>query len=395
MSLIKLAEENRFRLNPFQVSTYIFTDAEYLDMHEGNLINNASVLISFVAPISGQSLTLRLKHSGSEDAPLEVTLGSSIIQLQPSTNSSLTIDDITLYPICSPSESESDHFLFEPGIWNDIVIQFRGPVGHHHFLHDVELLDEAGLQEYGDRWKTVVENKKEEGNDESLLTRDYFMLLSIERERRLLEEKRVKWITRRMEMISKETKARFQGGMGVEYRVSRQAVEKTTATKSLEEIEQLLCREQYLMELLLLYEVKEWEQLFRNKVKAFLDKIGDDRVVVKLMREWRSNNLKRLNLLMHAAEKRLANLVTGKDRNYFLESLAKRWSSSISQLFEGAEKPNSISLSKLRREMEPLDGEIRLRMEEEIEDTEFRLKRGSDFGQFDQSWDDDALFECR
>jgi hypothetical protein len=54
---------------------------------------------------------------------------------------------------------------------------------------------------------------------------------------------------------------------------------------------------------------------------------------------------------------------------------------------------NSISLSELRREMEPLDDEIRLRVEEEIEDTEFRLERGSDLGRFDQSWDDDSLFE--
>ena len=60
------------------------------------------------------------------------------------------IDDITLCPISGPSES--DHLSFEPGIWNDIFIQFRGMVfsdgrmEHGHFLHDVELLDEAGLK---------------------------------------------------------------------------------------------------------------------------------------------------------------------------------------------------------------------------------------------------------
>ena len=41
------------------------------------------------------------------------------------------------------------------------------------------------------------------------------------------------------------------------------------------------------------------------------------------------------------------------------------------------------------------DKEIRLRMENEIEDTEFRLKRGSDLGRFDQFQDDNTLFDCR
>ena len=36
-------------------------------------------------------------------------------------------------------------------------------------------------------------------------------------------------------------------------------------------------------------------------------------------------------------------------------------------------------------------------MEKEIEDTDFRLKRGSDLGRFDQCWDDlnNILFNCR
>ena len=103
------------------------------------------VLISFVAPTSNQSLTLRLKHFGREDMHLEVTLGSTIIQLVPSSKSSLTIDDITLYP--TPGPSESDHLSFKPG-WNDIVIQFGG-IGRDpgRLLHDVELLDEAGLKD--------------------------------------------------------------------------------------------------------------------------------------------------------------------------------------------------------------------------------------------------------
>ena len=71
--LITFAKEIRPKLDP--ESTYIFTDAENSDMDSGKLKKNARVLISFVAPTSGKSLILRLKHSGSEDAPLEVTLG--------------------------------------------------------------------------------------------------------------------------------------------------------------------------------------------------------------------------------------------------------------------------------------------------------------------------------
>ena len=129
-------------------------------MHTGILENNASVLISFVAPKSGQSLILRLIHSGKEDVSLEIVLGSTKIRLLPSLKSSLTIDDITLYPIPGPSESE--HCSFEPGIRNDIVIQFKStnfttrhrPTfkgkrriwNHGHFLHDIELLDIAGRE---------------------------------------------------------------------------------------------------------------------------------------------------------------------------------------------------------------------------------------------------------
>ena len=252
-----------------------------------------------------------------------------------------------------------------------------------------------------ENWETAVEKGKEEERIEnSSAISDYFMHSSIERERRLLDERRVKWIARRMEMITKETKERFQGEMGVEYRVNKQAVEKEPATnlKLPEEIERRLVREQYLMELLLLYEVKEWEELFWNKFKAFLDQIGNDRVEEKerLTREWRADCWKRLNPQMHAAVKRLD---FEKNLNMRMTSprriVQRYWASSISQFFEGVEKPNSISLSILRKGIEPHLDEIRLRMEKEIEDTEFRLKRGYDLGLFDQFWYDDTLFHCR
>ena len=78
--------------------------------------------------------------------------------------------------------------------------------------------------------------------------------------------------------------------MGLEYRVNMQTVEKKFATKSQEANQaiQKMGREQYYMELLLVCEVREWEQLFWNKFKAFLDQIDNDRVEEKerLTREW-------------------------------------------------------------------------------------------------------------
>ncbi|KAF8805288.1 hypothetical protein BYT27DRAFT_7193008, partial [Phlegmacium glaucopus] len=260
----------------------------------------------------------------------------------------------------------------------------------------------------GDDWKAVVEKGKEkERNEESLLICDYFKHSSIERQRGLLDEDRVNWITRRMEMISKEAKERFEGEMGVEYRVNKQAVEKKPAGDlSKSEMEPLLFREQYFMELLLVYEVKEWEQLFWNKLKDVLDQIGNDRVEEKerLKREWRANCWKRLNPQARAAEKRLADLYKRDIWDYPKRHVQSVWASCISQIFESVERPNSMSLSVLKAENEhifadeislQMENEISLRMENEIEDTEFRLKRGSELGRFDQFWDDDTLFKCR
>ena len=81
-------------------------------MDSGRLESDARVLISLVAPTSDQSCRLRLWHSGSEDAPLEGTLGPATIQLDPSSNSSLTIDEMTLHPVQDPGSSES----YYPGI---------------------------------------------------------------------------------------------------------------------------------------------------------------------------------------------------------------------------------------------------------------------------------------
>ena len=166
--LITFAKEIRLKLNPR--STYIFTDVTGLGFYKdlGGLEGrgHARILISFVAD-DEQSLVLRLKHTGtgSEDMPLEVTLGPTKIQLNPSSKSLLTIDDITLYPIHDPRPSESDYpgIPFEPGVRNDIIINFRTTakseeeeleriitegLGHRHFLQDIELLSESGHLDY-------------------------------------------------------------------------------------------------------------------------------------------------------------------------------------------------------------------------------------------------------
>ena len=70
------------------------------------------------------------------------------IQLNPSSKSSPTVDDITLYLIEVSSSSESDHLSFEPEVRNDIFIWFikQDEYDYRHFLLDIELLDEAGLE---------------------------------------------------------------------------------------------------------------------------------------------------------------------------------------------------------------------------------------------------------
>ena len=242
-------------------------------------------------------------------------------------------------------------------------------------------------------WKRVVEKERIKERSEESLISDYFTHSSIEGDRRLLDEKRVKWIARRMDMISKETKERLLG-TGVTYRVNMEVVEKKPATKS-PEVKEVLGRDQYYMEQLLVYEVREWEKRFWNKFEAFLEKIDKDRMKEKerLTREWKANCWKRLNPQRHAALKRLAD-VDHIYKDEFLESLGEQWALSISHLFEGAENLDLISLSNLRRWIGD-EEETHLRRGKEIEDIEFRLKCGSDSRRFDQFWDDDVLFQCR
>ena len=181
----------------------------------------------------------------------------------------------------------------------------------------------------------------------------------------------------------------------MEYRVNKQAVEKKPGTKS-PEVKEMLGWEPDCMELLLLYEVRRWEEFFSNKFKAFLNKIGNDRLEEKerLTREWRANRWKRLSPQMHAAQKRMADVDYMENKNGRLEIVRDQWAISINQIFERVDDP-IMSLSNLRILIGGEDKERRLRFENEIEDAEFRLKRGSVLGRFDQFWDDDALFRCR
>ena len=125
---------------------------------------------------------------------------------------------------------------------------------------------------------------------------------------------------------------------------------------------------------------------------AFLDQIENDRVAEKerLTREWRANCWKRLNTQRDAAMKRMADVDDFEGKDYCLKSLRKEWASCISQFFEGVENPHLITLPEFRRQIGDKDS-----MQIEIEDVEFRLKRGSELGRFDQFWDDDLLFQCR
>ena len=335
-------------------------------------------------------------YSTKSDAPL-VDVGHFILEVEIDAKIDSKGD-----PVCSDGNNLDSLRKHHRSILEHI--QYRlgaGDVTKTYALENswtMKAEDTISTLKAGDGEADVEKGREEERTEESLAS-DYFMHSLIERERRLLDEKRVKWIKSRMDMISKETKERFQGEMGVEYRVDKKGVEKKPATKSREEVNKMLGWEHYYMELLLVYEVRQWEQLFRNKFEAFLVEIGKYRVEEKerLSREWRANCWKRLNTQMHAALKRMADIDNMKDKDYFLKVLGGEWASSISQIFEGGYKPGLMSLSKLRKRIgaKDIDEEMYLRMKNEIDDTEFRLKRGSDLGRFDQFWDDDTLFKCR
>ena len=183
-------------------------------------------------------------------------------------------------------------------------------------------------------------------------------------------------------------------GTGVEYRVDKQAVEKKPI-KTPEEVKEMLGEEQCAMELLLVWEVMEWEQLFKIKFESFLDQISKYRGEEKerLTREWRANCWKRLNPQMDAALKRMANVDEFEDKDKTLKDLRDEWALCIRQFFAGEGVEISyygITSPLLRRRIRDKG-----RMQIEIEDAEFRLKRGSELGRFDQFWDDDFLFDCR
>ena len=137
--LIEFAKEVQPKLDP--IRTYIFTDAGEsvvtLDLTCFQINLGIMQDSEFWSHSSPRSLARDVqKHSGTEDGPLVViTLGSTAIQLKPSSKSSLTIDDITLYP--TPS---LDYLSFVQGR-NDIFIQLTVE-SHGHLIHDVELLDE-------------------------------------------------------------------------------------------------------------------------------------------------------------------------------------------------------------------------------------------------------------
>ena len=335
-------------------------------------------------------------YSTKSDAP-QVDVGHHLLEVEIDTE----IVDFTGDPVCSDmnirDSLQKHHRSILEQIWYQLgaanatrrtyAIENRWTMN----VDDTISTPQRLWKENGNDWKAGVEKgRKKERTDEPLAS-DYFMHSSIERQRELLDEGRGKWIARRMEMITKETKERLLG-VGMEYRGNK------LGTKSPEEVNEMLDKERCVMELLLIYEVGEWELRFWKKFEAFRDQIDGDRVDEKerMTREWRANCWKRLDTQKHAALKRMADLdITDKD------NLLEEWESSIPGrlLSEGVENPNSISLSKLRREIGDGDGdeerEIHLRMEKEIEDIEFRLKRGSDLGRFDQFWDDDLLFNCR
>ena len=350
-------------------------------------------------------------YSTKSDAPI-VDVGHFVLEVEigikidpkgdPISNDRNNLDSLRKH-----HQSILEHIYYQLGAGDDVTRPYYAIENNWTMKAEdtKSTLQRLREDENGNGWKPIVENgkKKErlERDENSSLICDYFMHSSIDRERRLLDDKRVKWIARRMEMITKEMKERFRGIMGAEYRVDKQTVEKKPATKPPEEIDRQLIWEQRIMELLLVYEVNEWEQLFWTRFKSLLDRIGNDQVEVKerLTREWRADCWRRLNSQLHAAQKRLAD--EGNNNIGVFGTVNERWTSSINRFFQGVENQNSMSLREeiksrigLLKRRYPLY-EIRPRIENEMDDIDFRLKRGSELGRFDQFWDDDILFQCR
>ena len=183
-------------------------------------------------------------------------------------------------PVCSDSDVLSSLREHHQSILGHIQDRLAGDITKTYVIKnswtmkaDDTISTLQRLRGGGNDEAVVVKGREEEQTEESLAS-DYFMLSSIERDRRLLDEKRVKWIARRMDMIAKGAERE----LGVEYRVNMQEVEKKSATKSPEEVKVMLGQEQYCMEWLLVCEVRGWEKLFLKKFKAFLDQIDNDRV---------------------------------------------------------------------------------------------------------------------
>ena len=323
-------------------------------------------------------------YSTKLNEPL-VDVGHHLFEVEIGTEIDCKGDTVCSDPYLLDSLRDHHHSILEH-------IRYRAETTRRYAIYTSwKMKVESIMDTYFTEWPR---SRKEKERTEESMTSEYFMHSSIERERRLLDEKRVNWIARRMDMITKERLL----GMGVEHRVNMLAVEKKPGTKTPEEVKRMLGWEQCYMELLLVCEVKGWEQLFWIKFKSFLVQISKYRVgeAERLTREWRANCWKRLNTQMHAAMKRMADVDDFEDKDSFLKSLGEEWTSCIRQFFEGVGNPHGITLPKLRRQIGDIDDiEIRLQIENEIEDIEFRLKRGSELGRFDLYCDDDALFDCR
>jgi len=101
------------------------------------LDNNSTIKISFKGPSSGNltlSLTHRSRVSGTT-LTMKVAQTSDILELPIPSESSLTLDDITLYP--RPSGWPS----FEPNEENDLTIRVNSRLWDY-FIQDIKLLDE-------------------------------------------------------------------------------------------------------------------------------------------------------------------------------------------------------------------------------------------------------------
>jgi hypothetical protein len=316
-------------------------------------------------------------------------------------------------------------------------------------------LDEQGKGLEGTWALTIVKGRDREVNSSHPISeRDRLYLANgrIEEMRYSLDAARGQWIDNYMELVTRETRDRWEGegmtrrvdgvmvdtangdekqGVGNGQRLGGVSSSKVTdTTLALRAIEERLVDERLLMEKLLVYEIETWEGLVWNRVEIFMGRIDvPASEKERLTKEWRRNCWKRLDTNIRAMDARLGaarrafSALPSNELQSALNSklehehdeLRRIWQSVIEGLADTttptwpptpasrfqndirrhAGKMNCRYLSTMRAVEQERQQywDMTCRLQKELADIEFRIAQGLD--QSDQFWNDELVLKCR